>query len=110
MRRILISGIKNETSYVDILEKEGFVVTKVIMDSATSLLEEYQPSLIIIGTCVDSENGIDIIKEVRDCNKEIKIIAIGKTDALKEELLREGADVFLVKPVTSEELLAAVNK
>lgn len=110
MKKILISGIKETAPYIDILEKAGHIVTKVIMNPVTPLLLKYQPDLIILGTCVDSDNGTDIIKEVRDYNKEIKIIVIGNTDALKKELLHEGANEFLVKPVTSEQLLAAVNK
>lgn len=108
--KILISGIKDEKFYVDVLEKKGHVVTKVIMNPATPLLEKHQPDAIILGTCVDSENGTDIIKEVRDYNKEIKIVVIGKTEALKEELMHEGANVFLIKPVTSEQLLAALKE
>ena len=110
MKKILISGIKDETFYVGVLEKEGHIVTVVIMNPAMPLLKKYQPDLIILGTCVNSDNGVNIIKEAKDYNKETKIIVIGKTEALKEELLREGANVFLVKPVTSEQLLVALNE
>ena len=110
MKKILISGIKDDALYVGVLEKEGHIVTKVIMNPVTPLLLKYQPDLIILGTCVNSDNGIDIIKEAKDYNKKIKIIVIGKTEQLKNELLHEGINEFLVKPVTSEQLLAAVNK
>lgn len=109
-KKILISGIKDAAPYIDILEKDGHIVTKVIMNPVTPLLLKYQPDLIILGTCVDSDNGTDIIKEVKDYNKEIKIVVIGKTEQLKAELLREGANEFLIKPVSSEQLLAAINK
>ena len=110
MKKILISGIKDDSFYIDVLGKKGYAVTRVIMNPAKPILEEHQPDLIILGTCVDSQNGVDIIKETKNYNKEIKIIVIGKTEILKEELLREGADVFLVKPVTEEQLLAVINK
>jgi response regulator of citrate/malate metabolism len=110
MKKILISGIKDDSFYIDVLEKNGYVVARVIMNPAKPILEEHQPEAIILGTCVDSENGVDIIKETKNYNKEIKIIVIGKTEVLKVELMREGADVFLIKPVTSEQLLKAVEK
>ena len=110
MKKILISGIKDGSFYTDVLEKEGHIVTKVIMTQVRPLLLKYQPDLIILGTCVSSDNGVDIIKEVREYNQEINIIMIGQSDALKRELLNEGANDFLVKPVTSEQLLASVNK
>lgn len=73
------------------------------MNPAKPILEEHQPEAIILGTCVDSENGNDIIKEeTKNYNKRNKIIVIGKTVKLKAELMREGADVFLIKPVTSD--------
>lgn len=110
MKKILISGIRDDSFYVDVLEKEGHTVIRVVMTQVMPLLVKHQPDLIILGTCVDSDNGADIIKEVREYNKNIKIVVIGKTDALKKELLHEGASDFLVKPVTREQLLEAVGK
>ena len=108
--KILISGIKDEKFYIDTLRKKGHIITSVIMNQDISLLDKYQPEIIILGTCVNSDNGVDIIKDVKNYKQEIKIVVIGNTDALKEELLLEGADVFLVKPVSSEQLMTAVNK
>lgn len=109
MKKILISGIRDDSSYINVLKKEGHVVIRVLITQIIPFFLEHKPDLVILGTCVSSDNGIDIMKEIREYNKEIKIIIIGKTDALKKELLREGANDFLVKPVSREQLLAAVN-
>ena len=67
--------------------------------------------LIILDNVLPKKAGIEICKEIRASGKNMPIIMLSvKSDtATKVELLNAGADDYLIKPFSLEELLARIR-
>ena len=88
----------------------------IILDHVTSLssasvyLETDQPTMVILDNKLPDGYGIDFIPALKKAHPEIRIIMIsGFSDAAKDVALHNGADVFLNKPFTKEELYKSVK-
>ena len=89
------------------LESAGFQVASA-EDSEAGLRTLYQicPDTIILA---DSPEGQKLCSRIRDFSNA-PIIVLGKGDELaKVKMLEIGADVYLTKPVSSEELVVRVH-
>jgi DNA-binding response OmpR family regulator len=112
--RMLI--IEDEAEIRDYLqknfEKEGYVVdsaTNGIDGSYLARTNEY--SIIVLDHLLPGKNGLEIIQEVRDQQKSVPIVIVSvKTDiAHKVECFRTGADDYVTKPFSFQELNARVK-
>ncbi|MDP3963458.1 MAG: response regulator transcription factor [bacterium] len=67
--------------------------------------------LIILDNILPKKNGIEVCKEIRQDGKMVPILMISVKSAVSEKvsLLDAGADDYLVKPFTIEELMARVR-
>src|SRR5690349_12236941 len=67
--------------------------------------------LIILDNLLPKKNGIEVCKEVRAAGKTMPILMLSvKSEAMtKAELLNAGADDYLVKPFSFEELVARMH-
>jgi len=74
-----------------------------------ALLDIYD--LIILDRMLPSINGIDILKEVRKEGLKTPVIFLTAMDAISDKVegLDHGADDYLIKPFSSEELLARIR-
>ena len=73
------------------------------------LLQE-QPSLVLLDNRLPDGFGIDFIPVIKKQLPETKVIMITGVDAAaKDVALENGADVFLKKPFTRDELYSAVT-
>jgi len=95
------------------LAGEGYQVTAVA-DAATAL-EELNDSfvdLIITDIMMPGMDGLDLIERVKGLNQDVMIILITGHATLDTaiESLRRGADAFVLKPFTQEEILNAVSR
>ncbi|AHV97449.1 response regulator [Paenibacillus sabinae] len=69
-----------------------------------------QPDLIILDLGLPDMDGVDIIKKVRDwSNVPIIVVSARSEDRDKIEALDAGADDYLTKPFSVEELLARLR-
>lgn len=79
---------------------------------ALELIPEFKPDLIIMDVKMPGMNGIDVIKKVREMNKDIKVImmtAYGDQHYISQA---EALDVakFIIKPFDLNELKKQVGE
>ena len=79
--------------------------------SAQDYLKKEQPSIVILDNKLPDGFGVDFISYIKETYPSIKIIMIsGYTPAAKDLALEKGADLFLEKPFTREQLYSSIKK
>lgn len=80
------------------------------LSSAEEYLQKEQPSVIILDNKLPDGFGIDLIPFLKKKYPAIKIIMISGFDkSAKDVALESGADVFLEKPFTKDQLYQSVK-
>lgn len=93
------------------LEKEGYrSISTSNAKGALSLLISEQIDLILLDLGLPDIDGMEVIKKVREWS-EVPIIVVSARDQDKEKVLAldEGADDYLTKPFSANELLARIR-
>ena len=94
------------------LKKEDIEIEHVTtLANAATFLKEQSPDIVIIDNQLPDGLGLEYIKEIKSSYPLIKIIMItGNTDTTdKATALQNGADIFLAKPFTKEQIQAAIE-
>jgi two-component system phosphate regulon response regulator PhoB len=96
------------------LERQSFTVSEAdCADKAREFLRRKKPDLMLVDWMMPQEDGISMIKRLRDdeINSDIPVIMltarIEQSDKVKG--LESGADDYLTKPVAINELVARIN-
>jgi DNA-binding response OmpR family regulator len=97
------------------LEMEGYQVRVVHnVKSALQVLEQSKPDLIVLDVMMPAASGLDLCRHVRNTPglASLPIIMLSAKSQLEEvqEGLGAGADLYLLKPVSKNELVQAVRK
>ena len=80
------------------------------LSAATDYLDENQPALVLLDNKLPDGYGIDFISYIRRQYPEAKIIMItGFDNSAKDVAMENGADAFLEKPFTREQLTSQVK-
>ena len=91
---------------------EGFNLFKAVssLDEAKKYILLKKPDLILLDVYLPKENGIDLLKWIRNKDMDIDIILItaDKTMERIQEALRYGAVDYLIKPFSFERLREAL--
>jgi DNA-binding response OmpR family regulator len=78
---------------------------------AADYLRQTKPSVIILDNKLPDGLGMDFIPHLKQSHPELKIIMISGFDkAAADVAIENGADTYLAKPFSKEELFAAVEK
>lgn len=99
--------------YLDeMLRSEGYVVTSVgAGQEALRSVEEHQPDLMLLDLSLPDMSGEDVCAEVKSHYPEIPVVFLtaksSSVDQVRE--LRLGADDYITKPFTSDELIARLQ-
>ncbi|MBT3388082.1 MAG: sigma-54-dependent Fis family transcriptional regulator [Desulfobacula sp.] len=94
------------------LEMSGFhVFTAQSVNDAIQILSKQNINLVITDYKMPKHSGLELIKYVRDHLKEISIIMLTGYGSINSAVsaIKEGADEYITKPFTDEELLDAVK-
>lgn len=79
--------------------------------AAQEYLKKEQPSIVILDNKLPDGLGIDFVPYIKENYPNIKIVMIsGYTNTLKNTALENGADLFLEKPFSREELYNSIKK
>lgn len=82
--------------------------------AAQKLLAGGRPELIVLDINMPEVTGIDMLEflKIRTDLEHIPVVMLSSetTDAQVDEAMKLGANAFVFKPVTIEELEAAINK
>ena len=111
---ILIIEDEGDISLIlNLMLKKGDVEIEHVttLAKADEFLKEQKTDIVIIDNQLPDGLGMDYIKTIKDDYPTLKIIMItGNTDITdRETALQNGADVFLAKPFTKEQIQAAIE-
>ena len=77
---------------------------------AASMVEAETPDIVILDVGLPNQNGLDVLKEIREFSDVPVLIVTGNHDDMdKVKGLELGADDYMVKPFSHTELLARVR-
>lgn len=106
--QIVIDGLvsifnnQNDFTVLDYVKDGGLVFARV---------KELRPDILLLDLNLPNKNGLDILREVKSYNSNIKILIL--TMYNKESILRtvkqSGGDGFLLKNCSSDDLLSALD-
>ena len=109
--RILI--VEDEKSLADVirkgLEEEGYAVDAAYNGEEGLFMAEHEPSdLIILDVMLPGVDGLTILKRIRKAGIGVPVLMLTARDTVEDKVsgLDSGADDYLTKPFSFEELLA----
>ena len=94
------------------LESEGYIVDEAEDGESGSYLARINPyGLIILDIVMPKKSGTEVCRELREYNIDTPILMLtSKSDVLtKIQLLNIGADDYITKPFSFEELIARIK-
>jgi DNA-binding response OmpR family regulator len=110
---LVIEDEKNIANFVkDGLKSEGYAVDVSLNgEEGFYKADECDYDLIILDIMLPGMDGIEITKKLRAAGKSVPILILSARDAVEDRVkgLNAGADDYLVKPFSFDELLARVN-
>jgi DNA-binding response OmpR family regulator len=80
------------------------------LSSADEYLQKEQPSVIILDNKLPDGFGVDFIGYIKKKYAAIKIIMISGFASARDIALENGADMFIEKPFSKDELNMSLNK
>lgn len=95
------------------LTKAGYRVSCVTgVEDALGILEGNGVDLVITDLKMPKTSGLDLVKHVRENLKDVEIMMVTAYPTIEGavEAVKEGAEEYLAKPFTDEELLIAVER
>jgi len=75
-------------------------------------IKEDKPDIIFLDNHLPDGLGINFIEKIKGENPQIKIAVITAHDNIsdKKKAIKKGADVFIAKPFTSEQINATIDE
>ncbi len=116
-RKVLIAD--DEPNIVTALEflfgRAGYEVrTAANGDEALALLESFAPDLVLIDIMMPGKSGYEVCQRIRERPewRDVKIVMVSAKgrDAEVSKGLSLGADLYVTKPFSTQELIAAVDR
>ncbi|MGY0374672.1 response regulator transcription factor [Clostridium sp. JNZ J1-5] len=108
--------VEDEENLNDILksylEKEGFQVTSFLNGESARSNIENKPDLWVLDIMLPDIDGFQLLKEIKDKDKNIPIIFISARDKDIDRIigLEMGSDDYIAKPFMPRELVIRVQK
>ena len=113
-RRVLVVDDEENVTHLvsSALRFDGFET--MTADSGTAALAkiaEYDPDLVVLDVMMPGRDGFGVLQELRASGSQVPVIFLTARDAANDRMsgLRAGADDYVVKPFSIEELLARVH-
>jgi len=78
--------------------------------SADEYLQKHQPSIIILDNKLPDGFGVDFISYFKKKYPSIKILMISGFASARDVALENGADMFIEKPFTKDELYDSITE
>jgi two-component system, OmpR family, response regulator len=81
------------------------------LSSAEEYLQQEQPAVVILDNKLPDGFGIDFISTIKKNYPAVKIIMISGFDgSAKDVAIENGADIFLEKPFTKDQLFQSIKE
>ena|SRR5664279_1074597 len=113
MRVLLVEDDPKITAFVKIgLESNGFIVDNAydsIMGEKLALSKKFD--VMILDVVIPGITGFELCKKIRNCNNLTPIIMLTSLDTVEDKIMGFdcGADDYLTKPFSFQELLARIK-
>ena len=94
------------------LAYEGFRVTEAASgEEGLAKAREHAPALIVLDIGLPGIDGLEVMRRLRGGGDDVAVLMLTARDEVKDRVegLETGADDYLVKPFSFEELLARVH-
>jgi DNA-binding response OmpR family regulator len=93
------------------LTEQGFrVVTASNGEEALKIVEEQRPDVVLLDMIMPEMSGLEVMRRIRETmNVPIIMVTAKDSDADKVRGLEQGADDYIVKPFSSEEMGARIH-
>ena len=116
-RRVLIADDEPNilTALEFLLKRAGYDVrTAINGEEALALVESYAPDLVLIDIMMPGKSGYEVCQRIRERSdwRHIKIVMVTAKgrEAEISKGLSLGADLYVTKPFSTQELIAAVDR
>jgi two-component system OmpR family response regulator len=113
-RRVLVVDDEENVTHLvsSALRFDGFeTVTAEDGNDALAKISQYEPDLIVLDVMMPGRDGLGVLQELRATGSQVPVIFLTARDTSTDRVagLRAGADDYVVKPFSIEELLARVH-
>ncbi len=113
-RRVLVVDDEDNVTHLvsSALRFDGFeTITADNGTTALASVAEYDPDLIVLDVMMPGLDGFGVLNSLRNAGSQVPVIFLTAKDAATDRVngLRAGADDYVVKPFSVEELLARVH-
>jgi DNA-binding response OmpR family regulator len=110
---VLLGGSNRKLGTVlsSILEKQGIAIVMTnTPDEFLHSLDKHQAEvdLVCINGRLASERGGVLISRAKDAGKNVKVVVVADKDDDRADILRYGADEFILKPVSPNEIASTI--
>jgi DNA-binding NtrC family response regulator len=75
---------------------------------AILFLQSHDPAVIFLDNKLSDGSGIDYIRSFKEQHPAVRIVMITAHDNFRKEAINEGADHFITKPFSKDEILEAI--
>ncbi|HJQ43339.1 MAG TPA: response regulator transcription factor [Jatrophihabitantaceae bacterium] len=113
-RRVLVVDDEDNVTHLvsSALRFDGFeTITADNGAAALAAVAESNPDLIVLDVMMPGMDGLGVLHSLRSAGSQVPVIFLTARDAQNDRIggLRAGADDYVVKPFSIEELLARVH-
>jgi two-component system, chemotaxis family, chemotaxis protein CheY len=115
--RCSVAIVDDERSLVEVYKKifelRGIPVYFVAYDGEEAVRQfaehNPRPSVVLMDYRMPGVNGIQATRRILGMDSEVKVIFISADDSVREDAIRAGAVMFMQKPASVREIIAAVE-
>lgn len=96
---------------IDLLKKNGYLALGAFdAEGLDTLIMQHQFDLLLLDLNLPGEHGLSVAKRLKSALPSLYIIMATALSGINERVIgyQEGADLYLPKPVSEQELLAAI--
>jgi two-component system, OmpR family, response regulator len=113
-RRVLVVDDEENVTHLvsSALRFDGFeTMTADSGPAALTKIVEYDPDLVVLDVMMPGRDGLGVLQDLRAAGSQVPVIFLTARDTASDRVsgLRAGADDYVVKPFSIEELLARVH-
>src|SRR5437016_7376569 len=113
-RRVLVVDDEDNVTHLvsSALRFDGFeTVTAASGTEALAAVAQNDPDLIVLDVMMPGMDGLGVLQNLRAAGSQVPVIFLTARDTANDRIggLRAGADDYVVKPFSVEELLARVH-
>lgn len=96
-----------------LLERENFMCSATVPDSThlKRCLQKRIPNILFLEVHLAGEDGLELLREMKEQYPSVRVIVVTESSSEETRLkaVSLGADAYIVKPFTQEQLLATLE-